>query len=722
MKGAFSRLLTIATVLTMLVIVWDRGGRAFADPSQTAGNTEIINAASASWQDTTGNSYQILSNQVVVNVQGVSAIAVTPKESTVNPSTDGYAAASNVTRTFTITNASNISDAYKITAFAADKGNLVSLAFVTPGGPIPITVGSTVSPTVAAGSSIAVQAVISTNGIAVGTSFALHLTAQTTVTGTANGLQSDSGEQWLIAATAPTFTGPAGGNTPISKTVDHEVVVQSQGGAVVLFDIVVKNAGGTPATNAVMTDTIPAGLTPDLTTVKINGNAVANAALSGQTLTVPLGTLPAGSIDDISFNSQIVSATTLGTTYVNVAAVSADGIAPLSTTPAAVLIGTANIVFDPSNNNAPVQGSVVSLLDANNQLVPLSNPAGSPGYRGRSTTAASANTANPYTTGADGTYGFALQASQIAAGSTTFYITIQTPGYLNRRIKVIVTPASVSGLYDTTSTSLDNQPLAAAGSYSLTTSAVALHDIFGLFGNLPLFKTQTIALDKTVDRTSASAGDRLTYTIDVSNPSGSSLGGVQVVDTLPSGEAYAPGSALVDGHVLEPNVDGRTLTWSIPLLVPGVRHTIVYAAIVYPSVPAGTILTNSATAGAIIAGTHVNVNASANAEVIVTQGALGDRSVITGRVFADSAHTGHFKHGDSGIAGVRVFLEDGTSATTDLQGRFSFPSVRPGMHVIRIDKTTLPDGLHGGELQKLVHGVLDDGLMQDIEFAVSAGT
>ena len=722
MKGAFSRLLTIATVLTMLVIVWDRGGRAFADPSQTAGNTQIVNAASASWQDTSGNAYQILSNQVVVTVQGVSAIAVTPKESAVNIAADGYAVGSNVTRTFEITNASNISDAYRITAFTPDKGNLVSLAFVTPGGLIPVTVGSTTSPAIAPGASIAVQAVVSTSGIAVGTSFALHLTAQTTVAGTANGLQSDSGEQWLVAATAPTFTGPSGGNTPISKTVDHALIVQSQGGAVVTFDVVVKNSGGTPATNAVMTDAIPAGLTADLTTVKINGTAVSNATLSGQTLTVPLGTLDAGSIDDISFNSQIVNATTLGSTYVNVASVSADGIAPIGTSPAAVLIGTANIVFDPAKNNAPVQGSVVSLLDSNNQLVPLSNPPGTPGLRTRSTTSASANTGNPYTTGADGTYGFALQPSQIAAGGTTFYITIQTPGYLNRRIKVLVTPSTVSGLYDTTSTSLDNQPLAAAGGYTLTTSAVALHDIFGLFGNLPLFKTQTIALDKSVDRTSASAGDRLTYTVDVANPSGSSLGGVQIIDTLPAGEAYAPGSARIDGQPQEPAVDGRTLTWSIPLLSAGVKHTIVYAAVVYPSVPAGTILTNSATAGATIAGTHVIVNASANAEVIVTQGALSDRSIITGRVFADTMHTGHFARGDSGLAGVRVFLEDGTAATTDLQGRFSFPAVRPGMHVIRVDKTTLPDGMHGGELQRLVHGVLDDGLMQDIEFAVSAGS
>ncbi len=173
----------------------------------------------------------------------------------------------------------------------------------------------------------------------------------------------------------------------------------------------------------------------------------------------------------------------------------------------------------------------------------------------------------------------------------------------------------------------------------------------------------------------------------------------------------------MNGKKQEPSINGRVLTWSLPALASGVRYEVIYAAVVYPNVPSGTILSNSATAQAIISGTMVNVNAAANADVIVVQGALSDRSVITGRVFADIMKTGHFMRGDRGIGGVRVFMEDGTSATTDAEGRFSFPAARPGMHVLRIDRTTLPDGA-GGTFQRLLHGVLDDGLMQDIEFAV----
>lgn len=716
MKRASERLIAFATVLLMLVIVQGRGGRVFAGQASPA-NTAIVNAASATWSDGKGNAYQILSNQVVVSVQGVSALTVTPKEAAVNPAADGYPVGQNVTRTFVITNVSNIADAYRITSFSADRGSIVSLAFVTPGGNVPVTIGTTVSPTLQPGESIAVQAVVATAGVSVGGSFALHLTAQTTAAGTANGLQTDNAQLWLIAANGPSLGGPGGANTPVSKTVDRSEVLQTQGGAVVTFDVVVKNNGGTPATNAVMTDTIPQGLTANLSTVKINGTAAPGATLSGQALTVPLGTIEAGMTDDVSFDSQVVPVDTLGTTYVNVASVSADGIAPLQTTPAAVLIGTADIVFDPASANAPVGGATVSLLDQNNALVPLSAPAASAIRRQFAALPAAANTANPYVTGADGTYGFALQPSQIAAAGTRFYITIHTPGYMNRRIEMFVTPSSIAGLYDVLATSRDNQPLAAAGGYALTSSSVSLNDIFGLFGNLPLFRSQTIAIDKIVDRSSAQPGDRLTYTVDVSNPSGSTLTAARIVDTLPAGEAYAPGSSRIDGASQEPLVNGRTLTWQLAAIGTGLKHRIVYAAVVHPSVPGGTILTNSVAAHAEIAGTMVNVNAAANADVIVTQGALSDRSIITGRVYVDASGAGHFVRGDRPIAGARVFLEDGSSALTDAQGRFSFAAVRPGMHVLRVDKTTIPDGARG-ELQRLVHGVLDDGLMQDVEFGV----
>jgi hypothetical protein len=109
---------------------------------------------------------------------------------------------------------------------------------------------------------------------------------------------------------------------------------------------------------------------------------------------------------------------------------------------------------------------------------------------------------------------------------------------------------------------------------------------------------------------------------------------------------------------------------------------------------------------------------------------FSDRRVVTGRVFVDVRGSGHFTSGDRGIAGVRVYLEDGSYVTTDAQGLFSFAAVRPGMHVLRIDPSTLPDGVrfYGAASmnstrspQRLLHGILDGSTMEDVEFALQGG-
>ncbi len=119
--------------------------------------------------------------------------------------------------------------------------------------------------------------------------------------------------------------------------------------------------------------------------------------------------------------------------------------------------------------------------------------------------------------------------------------------------------------------------------------------------------------------------------------------------------------------------------------------------------------------------------AAATATVLVRSGPFSDRAVITGRVFADVLGSGHFREGDRGIAGVRLYLESGEWVTTDAQGRFSFAGVRPGMHVLRLDETSLPRDVRVASDRRidsarsplrLLHGILDEGLLQDVQFAL----
>jgi len=157
------------------------------------------------------------------------------------------------------------------------------------------------------------------------------------------------------------------------------------------------------------------------------------------------------------------------------------------------------------------------------------------------------------------------------------------------------------------------------------------------------------------------------------------------------------------------------------------RASRMYACVVMPFTPEGSTLINVVDVDAQSGGGGARVRASASADTRVVAGALGNRIVITGRVFVDVAGTGRFRAGDHGLAGVRVYLEDGESVATDNYGRFTFPSVHPGQHVLRVDTTTLPAGVRPYDdrrydsprsLQRLLHGLYDAGLMHDVNFAV----
>ena len=177
--------------------------------------------------------------------------------------------------------------------------------------------------------------------------------------------------------------------------------------------------------------------------------------------------LAAGALLDVSFDARVIDAAIAGATFTNVATAAADGVPAQQTTPATYCAGTSNIVFDPLTGNLPIGGATIALLDANGVPVQLS---ASP--KTSSTLAASSNAKNPFTTGADGTYAFALSAGQIAQGGSRFYLTVSSPGYLNRKIQLDITRGTQGLLYDVTSKSLDNQPLAAAGGYALTSQSV----------------------------------------------------------------------------------------------------------------------------------------------------------------------------------------------------------------------------------------------------------
>lgn len=197
-------------------------------------------------------------------------------------------------------------------------------------------------------------------------------------------------------------------------------------------------------------------------------------------------------------------------------------------------------------------------------------------------------------------------------------------------------------------------------------------------------------MQKSVNRTEASAGDFLQYRLLLKNTAPFAATAVQVVDTLPFGLRYEGGSLRVGGvAVANPALssDGRTLTFSVGNLAAGASADISYVAKVGPGTAVGNAV-NSARASAN--GGMVSSN-TAQVAVRIRDALMSGQATLIGRVFEGDC--GLPWNQLKGVANVRVMLEDGTYAVTDKDGQYHFKAVKPGTHVVQMDVDSLPDGL-----------------------------
>ncbi|MBT8423290.1 MAG: OmpA family protein, partial [Gammaproteobacteria bacterium] len=66
------------------------------------------------------------------------------------------------------------------------------------------------------------------------------------------------------------------------------------------------------------------------------------------------------------------------------------------------------------------------------------------------------------------------------------------------------------------------------------------------------------------------------------------------------------------------------------------------------------------------------------------------RSTLLGRVISGSCDDDVSNDSD-GVAGIRIYLEDGRYAVTDEGGRYHFEGLNPGTHVVQLDVDTVPE-------------------------------
>ncbi len=195
-----------------------------------------------------------------------------------------------------------------------------------------------------------------------------------------------------------------------------------------------------------------------------------------------------------------------------------------------------------------------------------------------------------------------------------------------------------------------------------------------------------LVLRKTTSTQVAVPGDVVQYRIEVANRDARrATGAVTVRDLLPAGMRLRADTVRIDGVRADALVEanGREFVVTLPGITASRSTLLTYLAEVAVSAQPGHALNRaSATDNR---GTQSNI---AEATIAIKRDQLGDRMTIIGRITDGGCAVDPGKA--DGIMGVRVMLQDGSYTVTDADGRYHFEGVRPGLHVVQIDPSTLP--------------------------------
>lgn len=225
-----------------------------------------------------------------------------------------------------------------------------------------------------------------------------------------------------------------------------------------------------------------------------------------------------------------------------------------------------------------------------------------------------------------------------------------------------------------------------------------------------------IDVEKRALKTQITRGQILTYQIDIINRSPRDLvvddqgvGGVVLQDVLPKGFKYIAGSSVLTrvsgGQEIvlsadDPSgarilrfgrnriVDGETVVGSMDLNA-GESLRLRYQVSLGGNVKAREVYTNRAT---LLTDGNIPISRTAKADVRVMPDADFDQGFLFGKVWCDADGDGKQTEGERGLAGVRLYLDNGWYAETDSAGKYHFKDIDPGSHAIKIDARTLLPG------------------------------
>ena len=332
----------------------------------------------------------------------------------------------------------------------------------------------------------------------------------------------------------------------------------------------------------------------------------------------------------------------------------------------ALLIDPSGTVFD-SKTNLPVGGVAIRLVD-----VTGAGNGGKPGesavvFEADGVTSASARVI----TGADGTYSFPF------VSASEYVLQVDTPNGYTFPSKLPVSMLPPTRVINTTGSYGKSFTVSVSGGAVVIDVPLDTGPASGLF------------VVKTVSKNTAEIGDFLNYSVKVNNNTGILMKSVVVHDRLPLGFAYISGSARLNGMIVEDPLGGAgpVLDFGVGNIALSLQQVLSYRVRVGAGADEGDGINTAQVFSGV---TQSNLS---SAKVQVTGGIFSKKAYLIGRVFADCNTNQLQDVGELGVPGVRLYLDNGTFAVTDSEGKYSLYGLEPRTHVVKVDSTSLPQGV-----------------------------
>ncbi|MDD5405405.1 MAG: hypothetical protein PHE73_00530 [Sulfurovaceae bacterium] len=203
-----------------------------------------------------------------------------------------------------------------------------------------------------------------------------------------------------------------------------------------------------------------------------------------------------------------------------------------------------------------------------------------------------------------------------------------------------------------------------------------------------------IWVEKSVDKSLVGIGELVRYTIKVHNAGATAASNVTLYDLLPLGVKYEAGTFKVNGMSVTPtlSIDGTELSTTISTIASQGQVEITFIAVIGAGIGTKEAVNQAWAINSSLVKSNI-----ATASLMVKEELFRSTGTIIGQVY-DAPYKNDKK--GHGIAGVRLYLEDGTYVITDKDGKYHLEGIKAGTHTVQVDEDLLPRGYAMAQCQE----------------------